>query len=170
MNNIKNIAYIDASNLKFWVSQSDWELDYKSFRSWLRDKFWVNKAVLFMGLMPEYADLYNYLQSIWYEIIFRPTITSKEWKTKWNVDWELILQIASDFYEGKLEKCILVSWDWDYHCIVSFLKYKQVPISIVSPNKQYLSYLLKKSGVPIIILDDFKHKLWIKTKKSSVTP
>ena len=46
MNTDKIIAYIDASNLRFWVAQSGWELDYKSFRSWLRDKFWVTKAIL----------------------------------------------------------------------------------------------------------------------------
>lgn len=155
----KITAYIDASNLRFWVSQSNWELDYKSFRSWLRDKFWISKAILFMWLIPEYADLYNYLQEIWYDIIFRPTLTNKEWKTKWNVDWELILQISSDYYEWKVEKVILVSWDGDYHCIVHFLKNKKVPISIVSPNKNYLSYLLKKTLVPIIILDDFSNKL-----------
>lgn len=160
MKDDKNIiAYIDASNLRFWTLEDKWKLDYKSFRSWLRDKFWVSKAILFMGLIPEYADLYNYLQSIWYDIIFRPTLTNKDWKTKWNVDWELILQISSDYYEDKLEKAILVSWDGDYHCIVKFLKNKKVPIHIIAPNKKYLSYLLKKIGVPIILLSDFKKKL-----------
>lgn len=153
------IAYIDASNLRFWVAQSAWELDYKSFRSWLRDKFWVSRAILFMWLIPEYADLYNYLQSIGYEIIFRPTLTSKEWKTKWNVDGELILQMCSDFYEWKMEKSVLVSWDGDYHCIVHFLKNRKVPVSIIAPNQKYLSYLLRKSGVPIVILDNFQNKL-----------
>ena len=161
------IAYIDASNLRFWVAQSGWELDYKSFRSWLRDKFWVTKAILFMWLVPEYADLYNYLQSIGYDIIFRPTLTSKEWKTKWNVDGEVILEMCSNFYEGKLEKALLVSGDGDYHCIVHFLKNHATNISIISPNQKYLSYLLRKSGVPLIILDDFKNKL---KKKPPDTP
>ena len=164
------IAYIDASNLRFWVAQSGWELDYKSFRSWLRDKLWVTKAILFMGLIPQYSDLYNYLQSIGYDILFKPTLTNKEWKTKWNVDWELILQIACDYYEWKIEKSVLVSGDGDYHCVVHFLQNKYIPISIVSPNQQYLSYLLRKCWAPIIILDNFKHKLWIKAKKPSDTP
>lgn len=155
----ETIAYIDASNLRFWVQEDKWELDYKSFRSWLRDKFGVSKAVLFMGLVPKYADLYNYLQSVWYDIVFRPTITSKDGKTKWNVDGELILQICSDYYEGKLEKAILVSGDGDYHCIVSFLKNKKVPISIISPKSTHLSYLLKKTWVPIVNLKDFRDKL-----------
>ncbi len=154
-----SIAYIDASNLKFGVQQSGWQLDYKSFRSWLRDKFGVSRAILFMGLVPENFEVYNHLQSIGYDILFRPTITSKEGKTKGNVDGELILSIAKDFYEHSLESALLVSGDGDYHCIVEFLKEKNIPIQIVSPNRKYLSLLLKRTNVPIIILDQFIDKL-----------
>ncbi len=153
------VAYIDASNLKFGVEQSKWKLDYKSFRSWLRDKFGVSRAILFMGLIPDNADLYNSLQSIGYDISFKPTITSKEGRTKGNIDGELILKIAKDFYENKLESVVLVSGDGDYHCIVEFLKEKNIPVKIVSPNKKYLSLLLKRTNVPIMILDQFIEKL-----------
>ena len=152
-------AYIDASNLKFGIEQSGWKLDYKSFRSWLRDKFGVSRAILFMGLIPNNADLYNHLSCIGYNISFKPTITSKEGRTKGNVDGELILAIAKDFYEKNLESVVLVSGDGDYHCVVEFLKEKKIPISIVSPNKKYLSLLLKRTNVPIIILDEFKKHL-----------
>jgi len=96
------IAYIDASNLKFGIEQSNWKLDYKSFRSWLRDKLGVSRVILFLGLIPDNSDLYNYLQSIGYDISFKPTITSKDGRTKGNVDGELILTIAKDFYENNL--------------------------------------------------------------------
>ncbi len=168
---LKNtIAYIDASNLKFGIEQSGWKLDYKSFRSWLRDKFSVSRAILFMGLIPDNSELYNYLQSIGYDISFKPTITSKEGRTKGNVDGELILTIAKDFYENNLESAVLVSGDGDYHCIVEFLKEKKVPISVVSPNKKYLSLLLKRTSVPIIILDQFIEKLQQKMKKPPDMP
>ncbi len=152
-------AYIDASNLKFGIEQSEWKLDYKSFRSWLRDKFNVSRAILFMGLIPDYADLYNHLQSIGYNISFKPTVISKEGRTKGNIDGELILAMARDFYENKLENAVLVSGDGDYHCIVEFLKEKHIPITIVSPNRKYLSLLLRKTNVPIVILDQFIEKL-----------
>lgn len=157
-----SIAYIDASNLKFGIEQSGWNLDYKSFRSWLRDKFGVSRAILFMGLIPNNFELYNYLQSIGYDISFRPTITSKDGRTKGNVDGELILTIARDFYENNLGSAVLVSGDGDYHCIVEFLKEKNVPIQIVSPNRKYLSLLLKRTNVPIVILDRFIEKLKLK--------
>ncbi len=153
------IAYIDASNLKFGIAQSSWKLDYQSFRSWLRDKFGVHRAIFFMGLIPDNADLYNYLQSIGYDISFKPTITSKEGRTKGNIDGELILAIAKDFYENNLMNVVLVAGDGDYHCIVEFLKEKNIPITIVSPNRKYLSLLLKRTNVPIVILDQFIEKL-----------
>lgn len=156
---INKVAYIDFSNLKFGVLQSGWNLDYKSFRSWLRDKFGVFKAVLFMGLIPNNFELYNYLQNIGYDISFKPTITNKEGKTKGNVDGELILAIAKDFYENDLKNAVLVSGDGDYHCIVEFLKEKNISIQIVSPNRKYLSLLLKRTNVPIVILDQFIEKL-----------
>lgn len=155
-------AYIDASNLKFGVEQSGWKLDYKSFRSWLRDKFGVTKAILFIGLVPENFEIYNRLQNIGYEISFRPTLTNKDGQTKGNVDGELILSIARDFYENKLGKVVLVSGDGDYHCIVEFLKEKNIPVTIVSPNNKYLSLLLKRTNVPIVILDKFIEKLKVK--------
>lgn len=153
------IAYIDASNLKFGIEQSGWKLDYKSFRSWLRDKFGVSRVILFMGLIPNNFELYNYLQSIGYDISFRPTITNKDGRTKGNVDGELILTIAKDFYENDLAGAVLVSGDGDYHCIVEFLKEKKIPVQIVSPNYKYLSLLLKRTNVPIVILDEYIQKL-----------
>jgi len=159
-NTSKNFtAYIDASNLKFGIEQSGWKLNYKSFRSWLRDKLGVSRVILFMGLIPDNSELYNYLQSIDYDISFKPTITNKDGRTKGNVDGELILTIAKDFYENNLESVVLVSGDGDYHCIVEFLKEKNIPVKIVSPNRKYLSLLLKRTNVPIIILDQFIEKL-----------
>jgi uncharacterized LabA/DUF88 family protein len=164
------VAYIDASNLKFGVAQSGWELDYKKFRSWLRDKFGISACLIFIGLKPELAHVYNRLQKHGYVVMFRPTITNKDGVTKGNVDGELILQITRDFFEQKLDNVVLVSGDGDYHCIVEFLKEKKVPITIVSPNRAYLSFLLRKTNVPLIMLDDFKSKLGSETKKPPDTP
>lgn len=152
-------AYIDASNLQFWTRDAGWILDYKSFRSWLRDKFWVTRAILFMGLIPKNAKLYNFLQNIGYDIIFRPTLTTKDWKTKGNVDSELVLNVVSDFYEKQTDSVILVTGDGDFYCIVDFLKNKNMPVKIIAPNKNFLSYLLKQTNIPIVLLDDFSHKL-----------
>ena len=122
MKNKKIVVYIDASNLKKWVDQKNWELDYRSFYIWLKQKFNIDKAFLFMWFIPDNYRLYNYLQRIWFDIIFKEALISKEWKIKWNVDAELVLEIVKNYYEGEVSEVILVSWDWDYSCVVEFLK------------------------------------------------
>jgi uncharacterized LabA/DUF88 family protein len=164
------VAYIDASNLKFGVEQSGWELDYKKFRGWLRDKFGVTHAKIFLGLRPELGSMYNMFQKFGYQVLFKPTVVSAEGKVKGNIDGELILQIARDYYEDGVVGVVLVSGDGDYHCAVEFLKEKDVPVSIVSPNKKYLSLLLRRTQVPVIILDDSKHKLCRDMKRPPDTP
>jgi hypothetical protein len=59
-----NFAYIGGANLHKGVESSKWKLDYKKFRSWIRQKFNVIEAYLFIGLMPKHVDLYTSLQSI----------------------------------------------------------------------------------------------------------
>ena len=55
-------AYIDGANLHKGVESSEWKLDYRRFRSWIRQKFNTGDAHLFIGLMPKHASLYTALQ------------------------------------------------------------------------------------------------------------
>ena len=112
-----------------------------------------------MGLIPKNAKLYNFLQNIGYDIIFRPTLTNKDGKTKGNVDSEMVLHIISDFYEKRTGSVVLVTGDGDFYCVVDFLKNKNMSIKIIAPNGQFLSYLLKQTNVPIVYLDNFSKKL-----------
>ena len=47
-----NIAYIDGANLHKGVQELGWALDYRRFRVWLRDKYDIETAYLFIGLVP----------------------------------------------------------------------------------------------------------------------
>ena len=70
-----NIAYIDATNLdKALRNQLKWKLDYKRFRVWLSEKYDVERAYIFIGLIPNYKDLYAYLQSCGFELAFKDVI------------------------------------------------------------------------------------------------
>lgn len=54
-----NIAYIDAANLDRALRDLHWKLDYSKFRVWLKDKYKTQRAYIFIGLIPKYADLYT---------------------------------------------------------------------------------------------------------------
>ena len=47
----KNFAYIDGANLYNGSSSLDWKLDYRRFRIWLKDKYSVERAYIFIGLV-----------------------------------------------------------------------------------------------------------------------
>lgn len=160
-----NFAYIDGANLHKGIASLGWKLDYQKFRSWIRQKFDVTDAFLFIGLMSKYADLYTSLQSAGYKLVFKEIVYDGLGKAKGNCDADLVLQAARDYYENHPTAVLLVSSDGDYAPLVRFWYEKKVPCNILSPTPvAKCSILLKRTGVPIIYLEDMKHKLSFKPK------
>ena len=158
-------AYIDGANLHKGVRSAGWNLDYQKFRSWIRQKFDVTEAHLFIGLMPKHADLYTSLQSAGYTLTFKEIIYDGTGKAKGNCDADLVLKAATDFYENSPPAVVLVSSDGDYAPLVRFWQSRRVPCTIVSPApKEKCSILLKRTGAPIVYLEDMKHKLSYRPK------
>lgn len=161
-----NFAYIDGANLHKGVDSSAWKLDYRRFRSWIRQKFGVTDAYLFIGLMPKHADLYTSLQSTGYKLVFKEIVYDGSGKAKGNCDADLVLQAVKDYYENHPIAALLVSSDGDYASLVRFWQEKKVPCVIVSPAPiAKCSILLKRTGAPIIYLEDMKHKLSFRIPK-----
>lgn len=155
-----NFAYIDGANLHKGVESSAWTLDYGRFRSWLRQKFGITDAHLFIGLMPKHADLYTSLQSSGYKLVFKEIVYDGSGKAKGNCDADLVLQAARDYYEHRPTHAVLVASDGDYAPLVRFWQEKKVPCVIVSPAPvAKCSILLKRTGAPIAYLEDMGHKL-----------
>lgn len=160
-----NFAYIDGANLHKGVESSAWKLDYRNFRSWIRQKFGVTDAFLFIGLMSKHADLYTLLQSTGYKLVFKEIVYDGKGKAKGNCDADLVLQAAKDYYENNPIFVLLVSSDGDYAPLIRFWQEKKVPCAIVSPAPiAKCSILLKRTGAPIIYLEDMRHKLSFRPK------
>lgn len=155
-----NIAYIDATNLdKALRNHLRWNLDYKRFRIWLRDKYNVEKAYLFIGLIPKYKDLYIYLQECGFELVFKDVVYA-EGKPKGNCDSDLLMKASSDFYVGNLNKAVIVASDGDYAPLVKVLLEGERLETILSPNNcSRCSILLKRTGAPICYINDQRSKL-----------
>ncbi len=161
MNTEPTIAYIDGANLHKGVESLEWRLDYRRFRSWIRQKFSVSEANLFIGLMPKNAGLYTSLQTAGYELVFKEVVYGSDGKAKGNCDADLVLRAARDVYDKSVRSVILVSSDGDYASLVRFWLEKSVACTILSPAPvQKCSVLLKKTGARIVYLDDVKRKIW----------
>lgn len=153
----KNVAYIDGANLHNGIKSLSWDFDYKRFRVWLREKYAVEQAYLFIGMMPKYAELYTRLQEQGYTLVFKDVIYDGNGKAKGNCDADIVVVAMQDAYENKFDSVVLVSSDGDYAPLVKFLIAKDKMLAVVSPYEtQKCSVLLKRTGVKISYIADQK--------------
>jgi len=149
----KVYAFIDSQNLNLGTSKDiykngkliykGWRLDFKKFRKYLKDKFRVEKAFLFIGYVKENQKLYKYLQSAGYELIFKPTTKDNIGKPKGNIDAELVLYAAAIEF-NKYDKAVFVSGDGDFYCLYDYLEKKRKLLGIIIPNAKTESSLLRR--------------------------
>lgn len=93
-------AFIDSQNLNLGIRDQGWRLDFARFRVYLKDKYKVKKAFLFIGYIPKNEPLYGHLKKLGYKLIFKPTLPiriGKKMTIKGNVDAELVLHSMIEY-------------------------------------------------------------------------
>jgi len=167
-----NYAYIDGANLHKGILELGWKLDYKRFRVLLKERYGVEVAYLFLGFLSKNTRMYQDLQRWGYTIIFKPTIPNKDGEINGNCDAEMVLQAASDYYEKKCKKILLVTGDGDFACLAVFLEKKKSLQGILAPNHERCSALLKQhTAFHITFLEELKEKLsYKKDPQNEKTP
>ena len=136
-----NIAFIDWQNLHLWTLSENWQIDFKRFRIYLRDKFKVNKAYIFLWFVnEEYKLMYKNIKKAWFLLKFREHNTNMLWIKKWNVDVDIVYEIMYRLLEkDNFDKIVLVTWDGDYIKLVKYLIRKYRLKKILFPNNKYSS-------------------------------
>jgi uncharacterized LabA/DUF88 family protein len=109
-------AFIDSNNLNLGIKSLGWKLDFKKFRIYLREKYNVSTAYLFIGYLPTHQDLYSSLQKAGFVLIFKPTLPDEDGNVKSNVDADLVLQAMVDY--KNYDKVVIVSSDRDFYSLV----------------------------------------------------
>ncbi len=168
----KIYAFIDSQNLNLSIQKDivnngtgeiiykGWKLDFRRFFIYLHDKYKVDKAFLFIGLVAGNEKLYKFLEDVGYTLIYKPTLDYSEGKerfTKGNVDAELVLHTIIEF--PNYNKAIIVSGDGDYYCLVEYLEKKNKLLHIIIPNKASYSSLLRKYSRYFVYVTDLRGKL-----------
>src|SRR3989344_810559 len=128
-----NYAFIDSQNLNLSIRQLGWVLNFKHFRIYLKDKYNISKAFLFIGYIEGNNDLYKSLQEAGFICIFKPTLKYKDGTTKGNCDTELVLQVMIEY--PNYNKAIIVTGDGDFYCLVKHLLEREKLKSILIPNR-----------------------------------
>lgn len=62
----KNYAFIDAQNVHLGILEFGWKMDWRKFRVWLRNKFGIEKALIFIGYHKGNEGLYRERSKIEY--------------------------------------------------------------------------------------------------------
>jgi hypothetical protein len=70
----KAYAFIDSQNLNLGVRSMGWQIDYKKFRLYLKNKYSVEQAFMFIGMVSGNQKLYTQLQAAGFILIFKPTV------------------------------------------------------------------------------------------------
>lgn len=149
-------AFIDGENLYLGIKNSvvrrgkvvyaGGGLDYKKFRDYLRTRYGVKVAYIFLGNIPANKDLYFYLQSCGFELIMKEVAyywNSKEKKyvVKGNVDTDVVLYAVGKLYD-KFTDAVFVSGDGDYVSTYDYMAEEGKLKAVLAPNPYNYSKLL----------------------------
>ena len=160
----KNYAFIDGQNLYLALKRLGWKLDYKRFRVYLSEKYRVEKAYIFMGFMPTNQELYNFLQTVGFVLVFKPLLNDGRGVVKGNCDAELVLQAMIDYED--YWKALIITGDGDFYCLVKHLSNNDKLLRVLAPTLNNCSELLTKAaGNKVAFVADLKQKLEYKRKE-----
>lgn len=157
-----NYAFIDSQNVNLAIRDQGWILDFSRFRTYLRDKYHINKAFIFIGYINTNQNLYTSLQEDGFILVFKPTLNLPDGKAKGNVDAELILHTMIEY--PNYDKALIVSGDGDFYCLIEYLKRTGKLQNLMIPNKNRYSSLLRKFSQAIVFMSDLRGKLEYKRR------
>ncbi|MEP7103265.1 MAG: NYN domain-containing protein [Candidatus Dojkabacteria bacterium] len=151
-------VFIDSQNLNLGIKSLGWELDFKKFYIFLKDKYRISKAFVFIGFMEENKGLYKFLEKCGFNVIYKPAIKFGKKSIKGNVDAELVLHAAKIQYKN-YKQAIIVSGDGDFYCLIEDMLKEKRLLKIIIPNRKSQSSLLKDFEKYKHFLDKERQKL-----------
>ena len=110
--------------------------------------------------------LYDRLQESGFILKFKPTIPDDEGKIKGNVDADMVLSVMVEW--KNYDKAIVVSSDGDFYSLVSHLYERGKLETVLSPDQDECSSLLKQTAKERIhFMDNLRGKMEYKKKSTA---
>jgi uncharacterized LabA/DUF88 family protein len=153
-------AFIDSQNLNLGVRSQGWHIDYRRLRLYLKNRYDVQRAFMFIGFVPSNSELYASLTNAGFELVYKPTVSyQSEGQTthKGNVDAELVLWAAAKVFD-EYEQAIVISADGDFRCLYEYLAEKGKLKLVIAPSRRF-SHLLSPFKNKIIRVDRLRSVL-----------
>lgn len=139
-----NYAFIDSQNVYLGTKEYGLYIDWNRFRIYLREHHMVRFAYMFIGYIEGNGDLYKKLQEAGFICIFKPVLKYKGGIIKGNVDAELVLHAMIQY--PHFDKAVIVTGDGDFYCLIEYLSKNNKLKTVMVPNKNRYSSLIKKSA------------------------
>lgn len=152
-----NYAFIDSQNLNLGI---DWDLDHARFRVYLKEKYGIVRAFMFLGYIERLGPLYRRLERAGFELVFKEVTRDQNGRIKGNVDVDMTLYtlVTLDAYD----KAVLVTSDGDFAPLVQYLLTQDKLHRVLSPKYRTCSWLLRKHAKSKI---DYIDTMEVKLKK-----
>ncbi len=166
---MNNQAFIDGQNLYINTLANDWAVDLKKFRIYLKERYHVEDAYYFLGVVnEENQKLYELIQKAGFILVFREHTQSMVGKKKGNVDTDIVFTVMSKIADHEdFDKVLLVSGDGDYFKMVKYLVNKDRFLKLLAPNRHSVSSLYRVFTPKYIdFLDNTGVKRKIELKRS----
>lgn len=165
---MNNYAYIDSQNLNLGIQSMGWKLDMKKFRVYLKEKYNITTAYLFIGFIHENQNMYTSLQKCGFILKFKPVLPNKDGKHKGNVDADLVLQAMIDYSANCFEQALIVTSDGDFYSLVQYFYDHNKLLKVLSPYLATCSTLLKKTAKEkLVYMDNLRSKIEYKRKSTA---
>lgn len=152
-----NYAFIDSQNLNLAIRGQGWILDFTRFRVYLRDKYSIQQAFLFIGYVPENQSLYTNLQKSGFIVVLKPTLRLPEGTIKGNVSAELVLHAMIEYLN--YDKALIVTGDGDFYCLVDYLLKQDKLLHLMIPDINKYSSLFRKLRPSLVFMNGLSNKL-----------
>jgi uncharacterized LabA/DUF88 family protein len=153
-----NYAFIDSQNLNLGVRALGWQLDYRKFRIFLREKYHVRTAYIFIGFIPSNHGLYDKLEDAGFVLIFKPVVLGVTGTIKGNVDADIVLKSIVEI--SHYDKAVIVSNDGDFYSLVNYLYQNDKLKIVLSPNRKCCSFLLRGAAKENIqFMDNLRNRI-----------
>jgi uncharacterized LabA/DUF88 family protein len=174
-------AFIDSQNLNLGVSHDvvnergrkiyeGKHLDWRRFRHYLREKFGVSHAYIFIGYVIGNNKIYEHLQRCGYTLIFKEVVEfvaeDGSTKVKGNVDTDLVLYAAAREF-ANYDTAVFASGDGDFLSLYQFIDEQGKLGKILVPNRFRYSKLLDRFRDNLVFVSDKTPLLKAKQKTGS---
>jgi hypothetical protein len=147
----KNWAFVDMQNLYKGVQEQGKKILWKQFRQYLKVRYNVTKAIVFMGFIKENQGLYNHLKKAGFSLEFRQVITlSNGTIDGGNIDADLASYVMD--YKADYNKALIIADDSDYcRTITSLWRQNKLKRIISSHSIETTSKMIRQLVPPNFI-------------------